>query len=51
LWDLQVLFFNLFTCAERIENPVNGMFGISPPTIADYLFSANNGLLVPLAET
>jgi hypothetical protein len=29
LWDLQVLFFNLFTCAEGMGNPVNGMFGIS----------------------
>jgi hypothetical protein len=24
------------------------MFGISPPTVAEYLFSANNDLLVPL---
>jgi len=48
LWDLQVLFFNLFTCAEGIGNPVNGMFGISPPTVAEYLFSANNDLLIPL---
>jgi hypothetical protein len=40
--------FNLFTCAEGIGNPVNGMFGISPPTVAEYLFSANNDLLVPL---
>jgi hypothetical protein len=24
------------------------MFGISPPTVAEYLFSANNDLLIPL---
>jgi hypothetical protein len=48
LWDLQVLFFNLFTCAEGIGNPINGMFGISPPTVAEYLYSTNNNLLVPL---
>lgn len=48
LWDLQVLFFNLFTCAEGMGNPVNGMFGISPPTVAEYLYSANNNLLIPL---
>jgi hypothetical protein len=28
-------------------NPVNGMFGISPPTVAEYLYSANNNLLIP----
>jgi hypothetical protein len=48
LWDLQVLFFNLFTCAEGMGNPINGMFGIAPPTVAEYLFSANNNLLIPL---
>ncbi len=29
-------------------NPVNGMFGVSPPTVAEYLYSANNNLLIPL---
>jgi hypothetical protein len=48
LWDLQVLFYNLFTCAEGMGNPVNGMFGVSPPTVAEYLYSANNNLLIPL---
>jgi len=24
------------------------MFGIAPPTVAEYLFSANNNLLIPL---
>jgi hypothetical protein len=29
-------------------NPVNGMFGISPPTAAEYLYFANSNLLIPL---
>jgi hypothetical protein len=37
LWHLQVLFFNLFTCADGIGNPVNAMFGISPSTAAKNL--------------
>jgi hypothetical protein len=48
LWDLQVLFFNLFTCAEGLGNPINGMFGIAPPTVSEYLYSDNNELLIPL---
>ena len=48
LWDLKVLFFNLFTCAEGMGNPINGMFGISPPTVEEYLYSTNNNLLFPI---
>ncbi len=48
LWDLQVLFYNLFTYAKGHGNPINGMFGIAPPTVAEYLYSANNNLLIPL---
>ncbi len=48
LWDLQVLFYNLFICAEGHGNPTNGMFGIAPPSVQEYLFSANNNLLIPL---
>jgi hypothetical protein len=48
LWDLQVLFYNLFTCTEGHSNPIIGMFGIAPPTVAEYLYSANNNLLIPL---
>jgi len=44
------MFFNLFTWADGIGNPVNGMFGISPLTVAEYLFSASNGLLIPLVS-
>jgi hypothetical protein len=48
LWDLQVLFYNLFTCAQGHGNPCNVMFGIAPPTVAEYLFSANNNRLIPM---
>ncbi len=42
LWDLQVLFYNLFTCAQGHGNPCNVMFGVSPLTVVEYLNSANN---------
>jgi hypothetical protein len=48
LWDLQVLFYNLFTCVEGHGNPTNGIFGIAPPSVAEYLYSVNNNLLIPL---
>jgi hypothetical protein len=50
LWDLQVLFYNLFTCAEGHGNPTNGIFGISPPSVAEYLYSVNHDLLIPLHQ-
>jgi len=50
LWDLQVLFYNLFTCAEGHGNPTNGIFGIVPPSVEDYLYSANHDLLVPVVN-
>jgi hypothetical protein len=50
LWDLHVLFYNLFTCAEGHGNPVNGVLGINPPTVEEYLFSANHNLLIPVQE-
>jgi hypothetical protein len=50
LWDLQVLFFNLFTCAEGHGNPTNGIFGMTPPSVAEYLYSANHDLLIPLPQ-
>jgi hypothetical protein len=31
LCDLQVLFYNLLTCAEGHGNTTNGIFGIAPP--------------------
>jgi len=42
------LFFNLFTYAEGLGNPINRMFGISPPMVAEYIYSANHNLLAPL---
>ncbi len=48
LWDLQVLLYNLFTCAQGHGNPCNYLLGVPPPTVAEYLFSANNNLLVPI---
>jgi hypothetical protein len=48
LWDLQILFYNLFTCAEGHGNPCNVILGIAPPTVVEYLYLANNNLLIPL---
>ena len=48
LWDLQVLFYNLFTCAQGHGNPCNVILGIAPPTVEEYLYSANHNLLIPL---
>jgi hypothetical protein len=48
LWDLQVLFYSIFTCVEGHGNPINRMLGVAPPTVAEYLYSANNNLLIPL---
>jgi hypothetical protein len=48
LWNLQVLFYNLFTCADGHGNPCNAVLGIEPPSVAECLYSANNDLLVPL---
>jgi hypothetical protein len=42
LWDLQVLFYNLFTYAQGHGNPCNVMFGIACLTVEKYLYSANN---------
>jgi hypothetical protein len=48
LWDLKVLFYNLFTFAGGHGNPTNGIFGIAPPSVSEYRYSTNNNLLVPL---
>jgi hypothetical protein len=37
-----------YELSEGMGNLVNGMFGISPPTVAEYLYSANNNLLIAL---
>lgn len=44
LWDLQTLFFNLYTCSAGSQ--VTGALGVNPPTIHEYLFSCNNNLLI-----
>lgn len=44
MWDLQTLFFNLFTCSAG--NQVTGALGVCPPTVHDYLYSCNNDLLI-----
>ncbi len=36
LWDLQTLFFNLYTCSAGSQ--VTGALGVNPPTIHEYLF-------------
>jgi len=41
-------FYNLFPCAEGHGNPTNGMFGITPPSVDEYLFLVNDNLLIPL---
>lgn len=45
---MQVFFFNLFTCAHNCGNQATGALGVSPPSIAEHLHSANHGLLVPM---
>jgi hypothetical protein len=40
LWDLQTLFFNLFTCSAGSQ--VTGALGVHPPSIHDYFDIPNN---------
>ena len=42
---VQVLFSNLHTCCYGPQT--TGVFGVAPPTMAEYLYSVNNGLLTP----
>jgi hypothetical protein len=48
LWDLQVLFFNLFAFTEGHGNPCNTVLGVDPTIVEEFLFSANHDLLIPL---
>jgi hypothetical protein len=41
-------FVSHFFLVQYLGNPINGMFGISPLTVAEYLYSANHDLLIPL---
>jgi hypothetical protein len=46
LWDLQALFFNLYTCASGSQ--VTGTLGVSPPTISEYPYSFKRNLFIDL---
>jgi len=48
MWDLQTLFFNLFTCSAGSQ--VTGVLGVCPPTVQEYLYSCNNNLLIDLPD-
>jgi hypothetical protein len=48
LWDLQVLLFNLFSCAHGHGYPCNAILRIASPTVSDYLYLVNHNLLIPL---
>ena len=47
LCNLQTLFYNLFICAQNHGSQVTGTLGAEPPSVAEYLCSANNDLLIP----
>jgi hypothetical protein len=40
--------FNLFTCSENCGSPVTGILAVPPHTFAEYLYSMNNNLLIPI---
>jgi hypothetical protein len=42
-WGMMVLFTNLHTCAYGCET--TALYGIDPPTVEEYLYSTNNGLM------
>lgn len=48
LWDLQSFMYNLFVCSNDCGSQVSGQLGVPPPTVAEYLYSANNNLLIPI---
>jgi hypothetical protein len=47
LWDMHVFFYILFPCAKSHGNPCNAISGVSPPSVSEYLHSANNHLYIP----
>ena len=47
LYNLQTLFYNLFTCSQNHDSQVTGTLGVKPPTVEEHLHSANNDLLIP----
>jgi len=46
LWDMLILFTNLFTCT--MGSQVTSILGVEPPTPAEYLASCNGGNLISL---
>jgi len=44
IWHVEVLFANLHTCLYGSQ--VTGFLGVEPPTVYEYLYSANNGFMV-----
>jgi hypothetical protein len=46
LWDMLILFTNLFTCT--MGSQVTSILGVEPPTPAEYLASCNGGHLIDL---
>ncbi len=42
-------FYNLCTCVQGHGNPCNVILGVVPPTVEEYLYSANHNLLIPLS--
>ena len=50
LFNLQTFMFNLLICSQNHGCQVTGTLGVEPPTVAEYLYSVNNDLLIPLEE-
>ena len=48
LWDLQSFMYNLFVCSNDCGSQLSGQLGVPPPTVAEYLYSAKNNLLIPI---
>ena len=46
--DIAVLFYNLYICANKNGDITTGTLGIEPPTVAQYLKSANQHNLIHL---
>jgi hypothetical protein len=44
LWQAMVLFTNLHTCCYGGET--TALFGVDPPSVEEYLYSSNHGLMV-----
>ena len=49
-WDIAVLMYNLYICADQHGNITTGTLGVKPPTVYEYLKSANNKNLIQLPD-